>query len=198
LGGALTALGLSRRSLAGAGATAGGAALIYRGATGRFPLVASGPLRIERSVTVNQPREVVFGLWRSSERLPFLLGEVGQLRLTHTTLEWAPAILLGQTLTWDMRLTEEFPPERLSWSSEPGSLVHQLLTLQLRAAPAGRGTVVHLTYELTLPGGQLGGIGPLGRRLLEARIRESLRRFATLVETGELPTTQGQPVGRIA
>jgi uncharacterized membrane protein len=199
LGGALAAFGLSRRSLAGAGAAAGGAALIYRGATGSFRLGDSRPLRIERSVTVNRNRDGVFALWHSSERLPFLLGEVEQMWMDGNSLQWAPTVLLGQTLPWDMRLTEERPPDRLVWSSEPGSLVHQLLTLELSDAPAGRGTVVHLTYELILPGGALAdGVGPLGRRLVEARIRESLRRFAMLVETGELPTVEGQPVGRSA
>jgi uncharacterized membrane protein len=53
---------------------------------------------------------------------------------------------------------------------------------------------VHLQYSP--PGGKVGAaIARLFGRDAETEIREDLRRFKRLMETREIPTTEGQPTG---
>jgi uncharacterized membrane protein len=53
---------------------------------------------------------------------------------------------------------------------------------------------VHLQYSP--PGGKVGAsIARLFGKDAETEIREDLRRFKQLIETGEVPTTSGQPRG---
>jgi uncharacterized membrane protein len=198
-GGALAVLGLSRRSPAGVGVAAGGAVLVYRAVTGHFPTIRTeNRLRIERSVTVNRSRDEVFAMWRGSERLPLLLGN---LETTHfsgeDTLRRITSALFGRSMQWDVEIAEERLPEYIAWRSAPGALVPQLVSVLLSEAPADRGTVVLLAYECVLPIGPLGtALAPVGRRIAESRIRDKLRQFKALIDTGEVPTTEGQPRGQ--
>jgi uncharacterized membrane protein len=197
-GATLALMGLTRRSPTGIGVAAGGGVLIYRGLTGHFPGVGTeNRVRVERAVTVNRVQVDVFRAWRANQRLPLLLGEVGTSSAgDEGTLRWIVGTLFGPAVRWDVDVAEERPPDAITWSSAPGALVQQSVSVRLFLAPAGRGTVVHLVYESVLPGGPLGGaLAPLGRRLAEVRIREDLRRFKVLLDAGEIPTTEGQPTG---
>jgi hypothetical protein len=98
---------------------------------------------------------------------------------------------------WDAEITEERPNETIAWRSLPGSPLHTQGRVRFRAAPGNRGTVVtvHMRYEP--PGGKVGAaLAWLFGRSAEQEVREDLRRFKRLMETGEIPTTRGQPSGR--
>jgi uncharacterized membrane protein len=63
-------------------------------------------------------------------------------------------------------------------------------------AGPGRGTHVRVRLQYSPPGGRLGArVAKLFGRDAETEIREDLRRFKQMVETGEVPTTEGQPRG---
>ena len=69
--------------------------------------------------------------------------------------------------------------------------------VEFRPATGGRGTVaeIHLSYEA--PAGSAGAaLAKLFGEEPEIQVREDLRRFKRLIETGEIPTTEGQPSGR--
>ena len=68
-----------------------------------------------------------------------------------------------------------------------------------RDAPGDRGTEIHVDLEHEPPGGKLGeavqkllGAEPL------ARVKDDLRRFKQLVETGEIARSDGSPEGERA
>ena len=65
--------------------------------------------------------------------------------------------------------------------------------------PAGRGTRIEVDLRYTPP---LGGAGAIVAKLLgeepSLQLKEDLRRFKQILETGEIPTTEGQPSGRDA
>jgi uncharacterized membrane protein len=68
----------------------------------------------------------------------------------------------------------------IAWRSVDGSTVPNSGRVQFRRAPNDRGTEVRLEIE-----------GPFPAML----VQEDLRRFKRLIETGEIPTTAGQPRG---
>jgi uncharacterized membrane protein len=64
-------------------------------------------------------------------------------------------------------------------------------------AVAGRGAIVRVEMLYRPPAGKLGRqIARLFGEEPAQQIREDLRRFKQLLETGEVATTEGQPSGR--
>lgn len=104
---------------------------------------------------------------------------------------------LGQNLEWDARIVEEHSGKFLRWASLPGAKLPNEGSLRLSAAPGDRGTEVRLYFRFDPPGGILGDtvvklLGFAPRMVAE----KALRRFKSLVETGEIPTTEHQPTAR--
>lgn len=76
----------------------------------------------------------------------------------------------------------------IRWENKPNSIVKGTLTFQLKNAPANRGTVIYATAafnELQLKDQEPSDL-----------VHYFLKRMKCLVETGEIPTTKGQPSGR--
>jgi hypothetical protein len=68
--------------------------------------------------------------------------------------------------------------------------------VNFRADPQGRGTFVSANVQYGLPGGPLtSGLATLFGKNPEFVVREDIRRFKQLLETGEVPTTRGQTHG---
>ena len=85
----------------------------------------------------------------------------------------------------------------IAWRSLAGSEVQHAGRVQFDAAPVGRGAYVRVEMEYTPPGGVIGaGLAKLLGKAPEQMVREDMRRFRQLLETGEIPTTAGQPSAR--
>jgi uncharacterized membrane protein len=187
----------------GAAALAG-APVIYRGATGHWPVpqsvsqkaseaVATAP--IETTVTINKPRAELYDFWRRLENLPRFMKNLDEVTdLGDGRSHWIGKSPLGFKAEWDAEIVEERAGERLSWRSLPDSQIQNAGTISFADAPAGRGTVVRVTLEFRGSGiGQ--AVGKALSSITEQQVREDLRRFKQLMEAGELPTTDGQPHG---
>ena len=187
----------------GAAALAG-APLVYRGATGHWPVPQSvahkasdalAPAPVETVVTINKPRAELYEYWRRLENLPRFMKNLDQVTdLGNGRSHWVGKSPLGFKVEWDAEIVDEREGRLLSWRSLPGSQVHNAGTVFFDDAPNGRGTVVRVSMEL-----RAAGIGQaVGRALsgvTEQQVREDLRRFKELMETGEIATTDGQPHG---
>jgi uncharacterized membrane protein len=88
--------------------------------------------------------------------------------------------------------------QRLWTSSEsrPRYLDGVDAVVTFKDAPGDRGTEIHVDLAHTLPGGKLGEVvqGVFGRAPLP-KVKEDLRRFKQLVETGEIPRSDASPDG---
>jgi hypothetical protein len=68
-----------------------------------------------------------------------------------------------------------------------------------KPAPGDRGTEIHLTFSVTPPGGKLGeAAAKLTGALPQAKVKDELRRFKQLAETGEVARSDGTPEGEAA
>ncbi len=92
-------------------------------------------------------------------------------------------------------ITDEKPGEYIAWASA-GHMIEHRGVVRFRKAPGDRGTEISVAFEYKAPA------GPIGRSLAslvglnpEQLVREGLRQIKQLMETGEIPTTAGQPVG---
>jgi uncharacterized membrane protein len=219
-GAALTAFGISQlkdRSPAGAALTAAGSALMYRGATGYCPVYAAAGIttaddtdgtraalagsrgvHVEEVVTINVPADQLFRFWRNFEQLPRFMDHLVSVRqLDDRRSHWVAKAPGKRKVEWDAEIINEIPGELIGWRTLEGADVVSAGSVRFKPAAAGRGTEVHVRLQYDPPAGRIGATVAwlLGHEPSQV-IREDLRRFKQLMETGEVPTIAGQPRGR--
>ncbi|HYX53633.1 MAG TPA: SRPBCC family protein [Candidatus Limnocylindrales bacterium] len=193
-GSALAVLGLTRRSKPGMAIAAAGGALAYFGSR-----AASNPKEMvaRSSIQLNCSPEEAFQFWRHFENLPRFMRHLESVSITgERRSRWTAIGPLGKRLRWDAEIVAERPGELISWRSLEGSDLMLDGFVEFQAAPGDRGTTVFATIIYTPPGGQLGRAAAkmLGKDP-SFLMRQDLRRFKALLETGEIPTTEGQTHG---
>jgi len=183
-----------------------GGGLAYCGARGtmRFSSTAAGKtpeppgIRVEETVSLLRKPEELYRYWRNFENLPRFMRYLESVRTTSgNRSHWVALGPMDFRVEWDADITEDRPNERISWRSLPGSTVDTEGSVRFIPAPGNRGTNVKVNLRYDPPGGRVGDtIARLFGRSADLEIREDLRRFKRLLETGEIPTTRGQPTGR--
>lgn len=193
-----------------------GGALLYRGLSGHsfvYQLLGrqarsetarrawpGGPgIRVEESITINRPVDEIYRFWRDFENLPRFMTHLQSVKTVGERRSHWVAIAPGPlpiTVEWEGEIVEERPNELITWRSLPGSQVDTAGSVRFRAAPGDRGTEVRVMLAYSPPLGAAGTVyGRLFNRLTEQQIVEDLRRLKQVLEAGEVPTTEGQPVG---
>jgi len=189
---ALIAYGLTRRSKAGTALAAAGGLLAYKAAQ-----IPSTKANTHAVFLVNTSPEQAYSLWRDFANLPGFMVHLKSVReLDVRRSEWT-ALGPGQReIRWNAEITEDTPNQRIAWRSLPNSDVQTSGSVEFRADPQGRGTFVSANVQYGLPGGPLtSGLAALFGKNPEFVVREDVRRFKQLLETGEVPTTRGQTHG---
>jgi uncharacterized membrane protein len=215
-GSALTVFGLRRGGLGGTLTALAGAALALRGATGHSSVFGALHLDTGESrgaakrldpakaidvtvaTTINASAEELFAFWRNFENLPRFMKHLESVQvLDDDRSHWKAKAPLGANVEWDARITQESPNELIAWESLEGSDIPNRGSVRFTPATGGRGTVVAVTLYYDPPGGQIGAlIAKLFGEEPEGQVRDDLRRFKAVMETGEIPTTEGQTSGR--
>jgi uncharacterized membrane protein len=207
IGGAtLVAYGLKRRSLGGAALALLGGGLAYRGMTGYCQLyqalgrntakdaMATSGIEVERAITIAKAPEELYQFWHHVENLPRFMAHIKSVQSTgHLRSHWVARAPLGVMAEWDAELTEERANELIAWRSLEGSRIPNRGYVRFRRAPGGRGTEVSVTLTYTPPLGKLGAtLAKLFGEDPGQHLDADLRRFKSLMEAGEIPTTEGQ------
>ena len=95
----------------------------------------------------------------------------------------------GTTVEWDARVINEIDNRVIAWQSLVGSRIATAGSVNF--AETERGTVVHVHLQYNPPGGKLGAaIAWLFGEEPNQQIRDDMRRFKQLMETGEIPTLE--------
>ena len=193
-GGSLALLGLSRRSTSGIALAVVGGTIAYLGATSD-----SQPqeFHARSSIVVNASPQDVYRFWRDFQNIPLFTRHVDSVTAqddNHST--WTAIGPLGTRLTWHAEVTNDRQNESISWRSLPGSDIQVNGTVTFTAAPANRGTLVRADVEYYPPAGPFSRvIAQLLGKDPSFLMRNDLRRFKALLETGEIPTIEGQTHG---
>ena len=162
-------------------------------------------VHLHESVTVSRPRQDVYAYWRDLTNQPKFMphiqnvtveGDGGVGSKSHWTIEGP----MGKNFEYDAETTADNDGSLISWRTVGSTPVQHAGTARFRDAPGGKGTEVHLEVQYLPPGG--GTLGGFGDKLLslvgqdpERDCRRGLRNFKRIMETGTLPTTEGQPRG---
>jgi len=220
-GAALLLFALWRRSPLSFLLALGGAEMLYRGATGYCPVygtlgintaeptntgqaagmagqAATRGIQVEKTITVNRPREEVYCAWRDFENFPFFMKHLeavacGPNGMSH----WVAKAPLGTKVEWDAEVINDLQNEMIAWRSIGDSAVPNSGFVRFADAPDGGGTELKVMLEYNPPAGVIGAtFAKLFGEEPEQQVEDDLRRFKQMMEAGEIPMTEGQPAGR--
>jgi uncharacterized membrane protein len=207
-GGLLAGAGLARGRDSGLLLALLGGGLVYWGVSRGIPALPALPVRnlvpngdssvrVEKVVTINRPVADVYAAWRDIERLPRIMSHLESVTETADGLShWVAKAPFGRTVEWDAEVINDDSGRVIAWRSVEGASVPNVGAVHFHEAPGGRGTEVRVRIEYNPPAGAIGAtFARLFGEEPSQQVADDLRRFKAFMETGEYPTTDGQPRG---
>lgn len=215
LGTTLLLRGVRNRSVGGVATALVGSELLFRGVTGTCPVYRALGVRttrqawdeagapphsheVERSITIGRPALELYRLWNEPGTLALIMRDLGHVTpLGEGRTRWSVHGPLGRRLEWETRTVADRHGESVGWKSVPGARLPNEGSVMFRPAPDSRGTEATLRFRFDPPGGALGDV--LAKMLgivPDVLVMKALRRFKSLAETGEVPTTDRNPSAR--
>jgi uncharacterized membrane protein len=158
---------------------------------------SNGHQRSIQTAAINRSPEECYQLWRDFANLPRFMQHVQSVDvLDERRSHWVVRGPGGSNIEWDAEITDDRPNETIAWRSVEGSDVNHSGRVRFERAPAGHGTFVKVRISYETPGGKFGSLvaKAIGKDPSQL-IQGDLRRFKSIIETGEIPTIEGQPSG---
>jgi uncharacterized membrane protein len=155
-------------------------------------------LRLHSSVTVNRPVSEVYQFWHDFENLPRFMYHLESVHAGdgRGTSHWTAKGPRGKAVQWDAEIVEDRTNEVIAWRSARDSRVPNSGRVLFIPAAGGRGTEVRVELEYEPPAR---GVGKAVARLYgedpQQQVRDDLRRFKQVMETGEVVRSDGSPDG---
>ena len=161
-----------------------------RGSDTRAQLGGNRGIHVEESVTINRPIGELYRFWRNFENLPRFMNHLESVAMRDEGIShWVAKGPAGMRVEWDARIINEVSNKVIGWQSLEGSTIATAGSVNFDEEAYGTRVTVHLQYNP--PGGRLGAaVAKLFGEEPNQTIREDLRRFKQLMETGEIPTTR--------
>jgi uncharacterized membrane protein len=152
-------------------------------------------VNVLESVTINRSIEELYRFWRNLENLPQFMRHLESVeKVTDTISHWRARGPAGTIVEWDAEIHNEVPNQVIGWRSIEGSDVVSAGSVNFDDVGPGRGTRVQVHLQYSPPGGKVGAaVARLLGRDAATEIRQDLRRFKQMVETGDVPSTKEQP-----
>lgn len=165
--------------------------------TSRAAVTGGAGRKVVKACTINRSPEELFRFWRRLENLPqFARHLVSVTEGSNKESHWIARAPTGTTAEWDAVIIVEHENALIAWETKPGSEIKNAGSVRFEPAPPGQGTEVTVQLDYVPPFGKLGeAIAKLYGKEPEIQLEDDLDRFKALMETGEIPTTEGQPAG---
>jgi uncharacterized membrane protein len=213
-GGALIGYAIKTRSKTSVILGLVGAGLLYRGASGQCELYRAAGINtagnadaevardvhVEKSITINSTPGDLYNFWRDLENLPRFMENLESVtQLDENRSHWVVTGPGGKKIEWDAEVYNEKEGEMIAWRSLPGADITNAGSVHFEEAPGGRGTHLKVTLNYNPPGGKAAALfAKLFGQEPGQLVEHNLKRLKQLIETGEIPTTEGHPSGRMA
>jgi uncharacterized membrane protein len=108
---------------------------------------------------------------------------------------WVAKAPLG-IVEWDAEIAQDRPGELIAWRSVEGSQVDHSGSVRFADAPGDRGTEIHVHMHVKAPAGRAGlTVAKLLGEEPTVQVKDDLRRFKQIMETGEIVRSEGSPEG---
>ncbi|MGS2641315.1 SRPBCC family protein [Streptosporangium sp. LJ11] len=155
-----------------------------------------GPMSLRAAITINRPRPEVYRYWHDFENLPRFMTHLDSVETTGDGHSHWKARGPLKPVEWDAEIVEDRSDELIAWRSLPGALVGNSGSVRFADAPGGRGTEVRVNLAYDPPGGRAGlAFARILGEHPEQQVRDDLRRFKQVLETGEVVRSEGSPEG---
>lgn len=181
----------------GLGLSALGAALVARsftsGESSGLLSNITGPITVQKSITVDAPADVLFEMWSNFENFPKFMANILEIRSTgERRSHWRVKGPAGVPVEWEAETTEVVPNELISWRSLEGSMVDNAGYVHFEPLEGNRTEVtVNLNYNPPA-----GPIGHVVARVFGAdpksEMDQDLMRMKSMLETGQVPRDAAQ------
>lgn len=200
----------------GALMTVAAAGLIWRGATGHCPvyqatgvdrsnghaatrerLSGARGVNVDESVTINRSPSELYRTWRKFDWLSGVFPALDRVEfLDERRTRWRVQGPAGSRFAWVADIINEVPERLIAWETTPDSSIATAGSVHFGPAPGDRGTIVRIRAQYDPPAGRLGAAAAwITGHGLTQEVREGLRRFKELMETGEIATNAMRPQG---
>jgi len=153
---------------------------------------------VSRSLTVDASADDLYEAWRDPVVFARVMDHFADVTsIDEDSHHWVVRGPGGVEASWETRVVEDDPGQLVRWETTGDARVPNGGSVRFRPAPDDRGTLVTLTLAMDPPGGAVGNalLDRLGV-LPETLAGDALGRFKSLVESGEVPTLEGNPSGR--
>ena len=153
-------------------------------------------IKIVRAVTIRKSPQELYGFWRKLTNLTQVIKH--PVTITSSSEEDSHWVVSapGGNVQWDAIIINDEPGKLIAWRSKEGGDVDNAGSVRFEPAPGDEGTEVTVALEYDPPGGKLGAaVAKMTRDSASSQVYDALRRLKALLEAGEIPTTEGQPVG---
>lgn len=183
-----------------------GGSLLIMGITGYSPIhlfrgLVSGssgkPIEVTTTLTINRAPNQVYAYWRKLENLPDFMTHIASVkeldeRKSRWRAQWGDSLL-----SWEASITKDIVNESLAWRSLPSSEIKTYGEVNFKTAPGKRGTEVHVKIGYEPMAGPAGkAVAKLMTPVLERQIKEDVRNFKRVLETGQRPVEGPMTSGR--
>lgn len=149
-------------------------------------------MEVRATHTINKSRDEVYAFWRNFQNLPTFMKHIDKVEvLDDLRSKWTATLPGGVgSISWDAVIDDEELNSFISWSSLPGSTIDNAGEVRFSDAADGA-TIIHAKISYRLPAGDAGSVaGKLFNPIVERMIRHDIRRFKSLLETGEIFTNK--------
>jgi uncharacterized membrane protein len=148
-------------------------------------------IKLERAVTIEAPRAALYAFWRNFANLPQFMEHLLEVRVeSPERSHWIAKGPAGATVEWDAEIINDVPDSLIAWKTVGETDVPNAGSVHFSDAPGGRGTIVKVEVDYEPPAGKLGAlVARLFGEDPDRQIREDLRKFKQLIETGEITTS---------
>ena len=152
------------------------------------------------SITVNRPVDEVFAYWERLENLPQFMAHLQSVQsLGDGRSRWRATGPADIEIEWDAEVFDQRINEFLAWRSVGDATVENSGQVEFRPAPGGRGTEIRVQLTYHPPAGKFGyTMVKLFGEAPDQQVRDDLRRFKQVLETGEVVRSEGAPEGPTA
>jgi uncharacterized membrane protein len=145
-------------------------------------------VHVMETITINRPRNEVYGFWHNFENLPRFMAHLESVQvLENNRSRWKAKAPAGMTVEWEAETVEDRPNELIAWRSLAEAEVPNSGSVRFKDAPGDRGTEVLVELRYQPPGGKIGALfAKLFGEEPGQQVKGDLRRFKQVMEIGEV------------
>jgi uncharacterized membrane protein len=145
------------------------------------------PFEFVKTLTIKHDRSEIYDFWRKLENLPHIMKHIQKVIKISDNLYYWEVEFNNQQYKWNAEITEDIPHKKISWRSVEKGDVQNSGSVEFIDAHEKKGTEMKVTMMYQPAKTKVGRmIGSVLDPVFKQMVKDDLRRFKHLMETGEV------------